>query len=1318
LVQTGPGPWTWATHFDALDDAEVNLQSTANYTDQLTLEIWAQPEAGQSDSLAHIFTKNSYYASSWQDFPVRLSYSPTNGFEFALSKGNDYSWDAILSSGAVTPSQWYHVVAVYRQNGLCELWVNGAMVASQSVNFTVSSNARPWKLANATENAGGANHAAFWGMLSEAAIYSTALPAARIQAHFDAMSPNNLTRVDYPDGTAKIYHYEDPTFRSHLTGISYVEAGGATTRYATYTYDTDGKAILTEYGGGTERFDLQYNSETETVVADAVGTVEVLTFSSTLGVKNLISRVNQADLKSLNQTFDARNNLTCRKDEEDRVTTYAYNATNQRLSKTEGLTGTCASPVTTSVTRTISYQYLSPTLNLPTIITGPSVYASGSKTTTFTYGDPSHPNLPTAIAYSGYAPSGTPVNRTVAVAYNTTGQVTSIDGPRTDSTDVTTLTYYTCATGGACGQLASITNALGHVTTFDTYDAHGRVTEMTDSNGLVTTYTYDGRGRVLTVVGTPPTGSVRTTTYTYNAAGSTTSVTQPNSVVLTYTYNAAQQLSQVTDNLGNHIDYAYDVKGNRTGESTYDPSATLVRDVTLAYDIRNHVASINAAGSLTQHVHDALGNLVEEIDPNYNPATVHDVDPLNRLSETVDALSGITTYDYDVNDRLQEVTAPSNATTTYVYDDLGNVLSVTSPDTGTTTYTYDEAGNLLTQTDANSVTVEYEYDALNRPTTISYPNSALNATMTYDEGTNQKGRLTTMVDGSGTTTSSYDVFGNLAQKSKVIDGNTHLTTYTYDDADLLESIVYPSGRAVDYTRNGLGQITEVETTYDTTTLTVANSIEYEPFGPLSGLTFGNSLVMSRDYDQQYRLTDQATGPVQDLSFTLDAAGNIDAIANAVNTALSQSFTQDALHRIDYESGAYGTKDYTYGAVGNRLTRVHDNGSITTQTLTYMTASNRLATHDGNTVTIDAAGNTTADITENLSFVYDDHNRMVEAYVGAVLRATYVYNRHGQRVKKIEATGDERTLIFHYGLDGELLGETVYDDLGARIGERDYIWVDTLPIAQSERAFAGSIITASQFAHIHADQLNTPRLATNDSGAVVWRWDSDAFGVGEADLDPDLDTNEVNVRLRFPGQYFDDETGLHYNYFRDYDPDTGRYAESDPIGLAGGLNPYLYASSNPLRYTDSYGLTPLGAAIGIGVRVVGGRAAAGVIGAGARNLLGPTVGGIVACGLVFDCFPEPVRNEEGGESCPVPDTTRDRITRGNTDIRTKPGNADTASGDFDSLNPTGVTDYGNGVRTGTLPDGRTIVVRPSRDGRPTIEIQRGGRTRIEVRYGPK
>jgi RHS repeat-associated protein len=605
----------------------------------------------------------------------------------------------------------------------------------------------------------------------------------------------------------------------------------------------------------------------------------------------------------------------------------------------------------------------------------------------------------------------------------------------------------------------------------------------------------------------------------------------------------------------------------------------------------------------------------------------------------------------------------------------------------------------------------------------------------------------------GTTSFGYDVFGNLTEEEKVIGSHTHVTAYSFDEADSLESITYPSGRTVEYTRNVLGQVETVETTYGASTVTVAEEIEYRPFGPLSGLTFGNNLVLARTFDQQYRLTDQTTGSIQELAFTLDAAGNIDAIADGVNASLTQTFTQDALHRIDSEEGAYGVKDYSYDAAGNRLSRVHypGSGSIT-QTLAYVSGlsepdlteygggeggggggpasttngtlvmgvnatlvepsatvtlglanvpsgsyhwlalavsgapatsylqwryvgsgadwtvtmpsteqgyefrfflnngytlllasptvtvsssaggggpsipyggeSNRLATHDGQTVTLDDAGNTTADPAEDLSFTYDDHNRMVEAYVDSVLQASYVYNGQGQRVKKIEATGAERTIVYHYGLSGELLGETIYSEAGSKIGERDYLWLDSLPLAQSEREFSGSTITGQTFVYLHGDQLNTPRLATDATGEVVWRWDSDAFGVGEADLDPDSDTEEVNVRLRYPGQYWDEETGLHYNYFRDYDPVTGRYVESDPIGLGGGPNTFAYVNANPITYVDPKGLflLPL----------------APVVVEGLVNTVGGLYG-LYAMHQLLDSLDEPPR--QGAEIIPFPRQTR-------------------------------------------------------------------------------
>ncbi len=355
---------------------------------------------------------------------------------------------------------------------------------------------------------------------------------------------NNLSTVTYPDGKVKTYLYNEQAYTQNtylphtLTGI--VDESG--NRFASFYYDSFGHVVLNEHAQttnsvGQQQVSFVYNNGAMTTTTDAVGTEEIWTFNTNLGVQNLVSKQtrNAAGtlVGTLTQSFDTNNNLLCHQDEAGHVTTYTYNATNQRISMTEGDTGDCnnylADVMTSGATRTTSYAYLSPTLNLVTEIDRrPSVDAGQTFKTQLFYGnttatlpstcirDPAHPLLPICIIQSGYTPSGSSVTRSIGLTYTASGQVATLTDPLGH---VTTFTYYNCNTGGACGELQYVTNALGQVTGYPHYDAAGRVIQMTDPAGLSTYHSYDPRGRVSTLTRNPSTGGIDYRSYGYWPSG-------------------------------------------------------------------------------------------------------------------------------------------------------------------------------------------------------------------------------------------------------------------------------------------------------------------------------------------------------------------------------------------------------------------------------------------------------------------------------------------------------------------------------------------------------------------------------------------------------------------------------------------------------------------------------------------------------------------------------------------------------------------------------------------------------------------------------
>lgn len=196
---------------------------------------------------------------------------------------------------------------------------------------------------------------------------------------------------------------------------------------------------------------------------------------------------------------------------------------------------------------------------------------------------------------------------------------------------------------------------------------------------------------------------------------------------------------------------------------------------------------------------------------------------------------------------------------------------------------------------------------------------------------------------------------------------------------------------------------------------------------------------------------------------------------------------------------------------------------------------------------------------NRTFTWNAAGQL-SSLAGAQGTTSYAYNGFGQRVRK---TTGQKSRFFVYAEDGtSILGEYWQGAPGTPVGNvYEIVYLEGIPVA---------VMSGVQVYYVQTDQLNTPRIIKNAAGGVVWRWDSDPFGGGLANSNPSgLMQFEFNVR--FPGQIYDAESGLHYNNARYYDAITGRYISSDPIGLAGGINTYGYVMGNPISFSDPTGL---------------------------------------------------------------------------------------------------------------------------------------------------
>ncbi len=954
-------------------------------------------------------------------------------------------------------------------------------------------------------------------------------------------SNNNLISATYPDGTVRQYLYENSSFPNNLTGI--VDESNA--RFLTVQYDpTTGAVTSSQQAGGAQAVSIVYGSN-GAVVTDALNATNTYTFTNDPGyAPRLINVVRNG----LTQSFavpagstDPQRRVTQATDPNGNIATYSYDP-DHLTSKTEAYG--------TPRTRTTSYQYLAMNTALPTLVT------EALRQTSYSYYSGTNNVQTKTITDTTVSPN---VSRTWTYTYDGYGRVLTVDGPRTDVADVTTYTYYTCTTGAQCGQVQTVSDAAGNATTYNAYNANGQPLTITDPNGVITILAYDLRQRL-----TSRTTSGEVTSFSYYPIGLVHTVTLPDGSFVQYTYDGAHRLTQVSDRGGNSTVYTLDAMGNRVAENTYDPGSVLHHTHSRVINALNQLyQDVNAAGTAavtTTYAYDNNGNQTG-IDAPLSRNTGNTYDELNRVNQVTDPESGVTQLAYDQNDNLTSVTDPRSLITSYRYDGFGDLVTQVSPDTGTTAKTYDSGGNLSTATDARGAVSSYTYDALSRVTSVAYSLSGTTdqtVAFTYDAGTNGKGHLTGASDANHSMSWGYDALGRAISKTQTVGSIARTVAYGYTNADLT-SVTTPSGQTVGYGYNANHQITSVTVNG----VTLLNNAAYEPFGPINGWTWGNGTATVRAYDADGNVSLVNAGGEAN-SYAYDDASRIASISNAANSNLSWAYGYDVMDRLNAANSTPWQETFTFDADGNRLTQ----GGSYASTFTISPTSNRIAGSSnyfwgplgydarGDVVSVNVSGEGPVALSYNAAGLMVQMKNAATGESGTVF-----YNALGQRIHKTSPLFGDTTFV--YDEAGHLIGE--YDDAGNLIEEM--VWLGEVPVATLRPNGSGGV----DVFYVHTDHLNTPRKITRPSdNAFVWRWDSDPFGNNAPNEDPsDLGTFISNLTL--PGQYIDEDTGLSYNGARYYDPAASRYFESDPIGLKGGVNTYVYVNGNPLRFADPRGL---------------------------------------------------------------------------------------------------------------------------------------------------
>ncbi|MFF4230982.1 putative T7SS-secreted protein [Streptomyces sp. NPDC001820] len=727
-------------------------------------------------------------------------------------------------------------------------------------------------------------------------------------------------------------------------------------------------------------------------------------------------------------------------------------------------------------------------------------------------------------------------------------------------------------------RLLSVTDPLGHVSR-STYDESGRLTNVIRPDGRELNADYSELGLPVRVKGADGT----TTRQTYDEHGNRTSVTDAAGATTRFSYDEAGHLNSLTDALG----HTTLVRCDRAGLpiDITDPLGATTRYKRDAFG--RPIQITDPLGVITRLEWTAESQLARHIEADGSQQQWTYDGEGNCLSHT-DAVGGVSAFEYTDFDLLVARIGPDQVRHEFSHDANLQLTQVTNPQGLTWTYEYDPVGRLISETDFDDRTLTYRYDAAGR---LSSRTNGLGQTIHYEH--NELGQITCKGGEGAVTTFEYDIFDQLAvavgpdsMLTRLRDRFGRLKSETVNNRELafghdvlgrLVSRTTPSGAGSSWAYDAAGH--RIRLTASGRTV----AFERDAAGREVVRHIGETVSLTNEFDTTGRLIDQrVTGrgrSLQHRAFTYRADGHLVGIDDQLTG--TRRFDLDAAGRVTAVHAHDWSERYVYDAAGNQ------------------TAATWPSSHPGQEATGPRAFTGTRILQAgNVRYEHDAQGRIVLRQKPRLSRKPDTWRYEWDAEDRLSSVVTPDGTVWRYRYDGlgrRIAKQRLADDCHTVLEEVSFTWDGATlceqtttsaelpnpvtltwdhdglrPIAQTERILSADTPQATmdeRFFAIITDLVGAPSELVDESGALAWHTRSTLWGTTTW-----ATTSTAYTPLRFPGQYFDPETGLHYNFHRHYDPETARYISADPLGLEPAPNPAAYVD-NPQTWSDPLGLKP-------------------------------------------------------------------------------------------------------------------------------------------------